>query len=137
MFDIVKREKAVSDFQTEHKLRKVMKTKEEQIADEAKQILSCTPLIDVIPLEICGIKGHAIKTDTNKWTVYLEDQSKPMVKTSEQILADEKIIVNTPEFIVSEDHRKNINRKKKRESKKQASELESFHKINAEIETNK
>ena len=113
MFDIVKRENAVNDFHTEHKLHMVMKTKEEQIADEAKQILNCTSFTDILSLERCGIRGHAVKTDTNKWTVYLEDQSEPIIKTSKKIIADENIFVNTPEFIVSKDHRKNNNRKKK------------------------
>ena len=112
MFDIVKRENAVNDFHTEHKLHMVMKTEEEQIADEAKQILSCTSLTNVVPLEICGITGHAIKTDTNKWMVYLEDQSDPIIKTSDQILADENIFIDTPECIVSKNHRKKNNRKK-------------------------
>mmetsp|Transcript_25521 Transcript_25521/g.29437 ORF Transcript_25521/g.29437 Transcript_25521/m.29437 type:complete len:334 (+) Transcript_25521:596-1597(+) len=75
LFDIVRREKALNDFHTEHKLYMVMKTKKEKIVDKAKQILSCTSLTDIVHLKICGIRGHAIKTDTNKWTVYLEDQS--------------------------------------------------------------
>ena len=118
MFDIVKRENAVNDFHTEHKLHMVMKTEEEQIADEAKQILNCTSLTDVVPLEICGIRGHAIKRDINKWTVYLKDQSESIIKTTNQIRADENIFVNKPEYIVSKDHCKKNNHKKEGKVKK-------------------
>mmetsp|Transcript_22556 Transcript_22556/g.27575 ORF Transcript_22556/g.27575 Transcript_22556/m.27575 type:complete len:91 (-) Transcript_22556:770-1042(-) len=86
-FDLVKRDKAVAEFYNKQDvLKQKSKTKNDQFFEEAKQILDCTPLINVIPLSVCDVKGHAIKTDSNKWTIYLQDLSDPKVRMSEQIL---------------------------------------------------
>ena len=65
MFSVIKHDKAVEQFYNQEKSKKI-KTKDEQVTEEAEQILNCTPLTDVIPLNSCDVKGHAIKIDTNK-----------------------------------------------------------------------
>ena len=84
VFDLVKGDKSAAEFHKEQDvLKQTMKTKNEQIFKESKQILDCTPLTNVIPPIICDVKGHAIKTDSNKWTIHMQDLSGLKVRTSQ------------------------------------------------------
>ena len=90
------------------------KTKNEQNFEREKQILAFTPLTNIISLSMCDVKGRAIKINSNKWTIYLQDLSESKVRIFEQIMQGENITIETPEFIFGESHYKKNNQKIKR-----------------------
>ena len=69
------------------------------------------PRTNVILLSICNIKGRVIKIDIKKWTIYLQDNFEPKVRTSEHILQDQMITIETLHFIVGKIHCKIITTK--------------------------